>query len=66
MIRKVYMIEAIDTEEYELAFRIYARNLKTAEKIRRRGEKWGYEVSIYDCTRDYKNGLPIRREWIEG
>lgn len=66
MIRKVYCVECFDVEEGELVSRTYYRNRKAADRIRRRNEKRGYEVYVRDCTRDFKDGAPIRIEWIEG
>jgi hypothetical protein len=66
MIRKVYCIESFDIDKGELIDRLYARNLKIANRIKRMCERRGYEVLIHDYTNDYKNGAPILPEWIEG
>lgn len=64
MIRKVYCIWGVDNNG-NLKFREYARNLKTANKIKRLNERRGYEVIIEDYTKDYKDGAPILKEWIK-
>ena len=66
MIRKVYMVECYDSEEFELISRTYYRNRKAADRIRRREDKRGNLVFMRDCTQDFKDGAPISLEWIEG
>ena len=66
MIRKVYVIEAFDRKTADLVARRYARNYKTADRIRDSYRNTHNIVTVRDCTLEWKKGAPINTEWIEG